>query len=75
MLVTAAVVMPLYKKFGQPALGINVIPVAAAAVLPVGLWLAWQGGKQGAPFWSVLAGGAVMGVRAAQMWSQMRRRA
>lgn len=61
-LLLALLLMPLYKRFLQPRLGLNVIPAVTVAALPLGALSAyWLGGLS-----AVLSGGAAVALRALQ---------
>lgn len=63
LLLTAAVVIPTYKATLQSRLKLNAVPFTTAVAVPVGLLVgALTGG-----FGPLLAGGAVMAVRAAHL--------
>lgn len=62
-LALAGAVMPLYRRYGQPRVGLNVIPATTALVLPPAWWLAGRWGGRRA----LLAGGAVMALRGAHL--------
>lgn len=63
LLLTALVVIPLYKATLQSRLKLNAVPFATVIAVPVGLFLATRYGG----FADLLAGGAVMAVRAAHL--------
>lgn len=70
-LLAALLSIPLYRATLQPRLKLNAVPVATVIALPVGLLLATRFG--GLP--DLLAGGAVMGLRAAHLLARPPRRA
>lgn len=59
----ALLVIPLYRQVLQPRLKLNAVPVATVVAVPVGLLLATRFGGLS----DLLAGGAVMGLRAAHL--------
>jgi len=70
-LLAALAVIPLYRRTLQPRVGLNAIPAAAAVAVPLGGLLALRYG--GLP--DLLAGGAAMAVRAADLLAREKRRA
>jgi len=65
-LAVALTFMPLYKRFLQVRIGLNVIPATAAVALPIGLLIAARTGG-----WrDLLAGAVAMAVRAAHLLKQ-----
>ncbi|MBB5235601.1 glycerol-3-phosphate acyltransferase [Deinococcus budaensis] len=71
MLLSALLVIPLYRARLQARVGLNAVPVATAVAVPLGALLALRFG--GLP--DLLAGGAAMAVRAAHLLAQGKRTA